>query len=191
MRTEIVASITTFLTMAYILAVNPNIFDALGGAMSKADGAVFTATALAAIIGTLAMAFIAKKPFALAPGMGLNAFFVYTVCITMGHTWEFALALLFAPVFLAIPSAATAPALIIVGMMMMSPVMKIKWDDYTEAIPAFITLIMMPLSYSISDGILIGMISYVLLNACCGRFSKITITMWVLAVLFILRYIFI
>ncbi|MCR5064900.1 MAG: NCS2 family permease, partial [Bacteroidales bacterium] len=87
-RTEILAGLTTFLTMAYILAVNPNVFDALGGEMSKANGAVFTATALAAIIGTLAMAFIAKKPFALAPGMGLNTFFVYTVCIAMGHSWQ-------------------------------------------------------------------------------------------------------
>ena len=440
-RTEILAGLTTFLTMAYILAVNPNVFDALGGEMSKANGAVFTATALAAIIGTLAMAFIAKKPFALAPGMGVNTFFVYTVCIAMGHSWQFALtavflegivfiiltltnvrkwivdalplslkyavgagiglfiaflgfqnagivghgpsfvalgfklpddsfngtallgilgliitgalvmkgvrggilwgilattalglipiynvvgddgtvsrvalttlsdivsippsikdiafqftwseltstkgildilvvlftflfldifntmgtiigvsekaryidkegnvdginecfmadsigtlcgaalgtsttttfvesaagvadggrtgltafstaaffaiALLFAPLFLAIPAAATAPALIVVGMMMMSPIAKINWEDPVEALPAFITMAVMPFCFSISDGILIGLISYVLLNACCGRFKNITPTMWVLAVLFILRYIFI
>jgi len=440
-RTEILAGLTTFLTMAYILAVNPNVFDALGGEMSKANGAVFTATALAAILGTLAMAFIAKKPFALAPGMGVNTFFVYTVCIAMGHSWQFALtavflegivfviltltnvrkwivdalplslkyavgagiglfiaflgfqnagivghgpsfvalgfklpddsfngtallgilgliitgalvmkgvrggilwgilattalgfipiynvvgddgtvsrvalttlsdivsippsikdiafqftwseltstkgildilvvlftflfldifntmgtiigvsekagyidkegnidginecfmadsigtvcgaalgtsttttfvesaagvadggrtgltafstaaffaiALLFAPLFLAIPAAATAPALIVVGMMMMSPIAKINWEDPVEALPAFITMAVMPFCFSISDGILIGLISYVLLNACCGRFKNITPTMWVLAVLFILRYIFI
>ncbi len=445
-RTEIIAGLTTFLTMAYILAVNPNIFDALGGEMSKSNGAVFTATAIAAVIGTLAMAFIAKKPFALAPGMGLNAFFVYTVCLVMGHSWQFALtavfiegiifiiltitnvrkwivdaipisikhaigagiglfiafigfqnagivvnsdatlvtlglklhdasgaafingtallgiiglvvsctlvmlhirggilwgilattflgllpiynvldadgeviraslttfggvvsappsisgiafqftwselatskgivdmivvvftflfidmfdtmgtligvsekagfvdeegnvdginqcfladsigticgaalgtsttttyvesaagvgaggrtgltafsaaccfalALFLAPLFLAIPPAATAPSLVIVGMMMMQPVTKINWLDYRDSIPAFITLVVMPFAYSISDGILIGMISYVVLNACCGRFSKITPTMWVLAILFILRYIFI
>ncbi len=87
-RTELVAGLTTFLTMAYILAVNPNIFSALPGMPA---GSVFTATALAAIIATLVMAFWAKKPFALAPGMGLNAFFVFTVCLTMGHTWQFAL----------------------------------------------------------------------------------------------------
>ena len=86
-RTEILAGITTFLTMAYILAVNPGIFSAL----DMPGGAVFTATALAAIIGTLVMAFYAKKPFALAPGMGLNAFFVFTVCLGMGHSWQFAL----------------------------------------------------------------------------------------------------
>ena len=87
-RTEILAGITTFLTMAYILAVNPTIFSALPG---MPGGSVFTATALAAIIGTLVMALYAKKPFALAPGMGLNAFFVYTVCMGMGYSWQFAL----------------------------------------------------------------------------------------------------
>ena len=421
-RTEILAGLTTFLTMAYILAVNPSIFSALD--MPK--GAVFTATALAALIGTLVMALYAKKPFALAPGMGLNAFFVFTVCLTMGHSWQFALtavflegllfiiltltkvrswilnaiplslkhaigagiglfiafiglqnagiianndstlvslgdithgaallgiigivitgalvilkvkgsiligilvtaiiglfikdpasgqaltkfsgvisapdsvapiflkfewsqilswdmlavvftflfidmfdtmgtiigvsqkagmvdekgnvdgidkmfmadsiatvcgaclgtsttttyvesasgvgeggrtgltaftvaalfalALLFSPVFLAIPSAATAPALVIVGVMMMTPVAKIDWENYSESIPAFITVLMMPVAYSISDGILLGVISYVLLNACAGKFKKISPTMWVLAALFICKYIFI
>ena len=422
-RTEIVAGITTFLTMAYILAVNPSIFGALDG---MPNGAVFTATALAAIIATLVMAFYAKKPFALAPGMGLNAFFVYTVCLTMGYTWQFALtavliegiifiiltltkvrqwilnsiplslksaigagiglfiafiglqnsglivnsdstlvtlgdvchgsgllavigifitamllilkirggillgilitallglvikdpatgvalthftgvvdtppsvapifmkfewshilswdmlavvftflfidmfdtmgtvigvsqkagfvdekgnvedidkvfmadsigtvcgaclgtsttttyvessagvgeggrtgltafsaaicfvlALFFAPIFLGIPSAATAPALILVGVMMMEPVVRIDWTNFREAIPAFVTLILMPVAYSISDGILIGMITYVVLNALTGKAKDITPTMWVLAVLFIARYIFI
>ena len=420
-RTEIVAGITTFLTMAYILAVNPSIFSALD--MPK--GSVFTATALAALIGTLVMALYAKKPFALAPGMGLNAFFVFTVCLTMGHSWQFALtavflegllfilltvtkvrswilnaiplslkhaigagiglfiafiglqnagiianndstlvslgdithgaallgvigivitgalvilkvkgsiligilvtsiiglfikgadgealthfsgvisapdsvapifcqfewgqilswdmlavvftflfidmfdtmgtiigvsqkagmvdekgnvdgidkmfmadsiatvcgaclgtsttttyvesasgvgeggrsgltaftvailfalALLFSPIFLAIPGAATAPALVIVGVMMMSPVAKIDWEDYSESIPAFITILMMPVAYSISDGILLGVISYVLLNASAGKFKKISVTMWILAALFICKYIFI
>ena len=422
-RTELVAGLTTFLTMAYILAVNPSIFSALPGMPS---GSVFTATALAAIIATLVMAFWAKKPFALAPGMGLNAFFVFTVCLTMGHSWQFALtavliegiifviltltkvrtwilnaiplslkhaigagiglfiafiglqnaglivnsdatlvtlgdithgtgllaviglviscvlvmlhvrggilwgilataiiglflkdpatgesithfsgvvslpdsvapifcqfewsqiltwdmlavvftflfidmfdtmgtvigvsqkagfvdekgniqdaekvfmadsigtiagaclgtsttttyvessagvgaggrtgltafaaavcfalALFFSPVFLAIPGAATAPALIIVGMMMMNPVREIDWTNYRESIPAFLTVIIMPLAYTISDGILLGVISYVVLYALTGKAKQITPTMWVLAVLFILRYIFI
>ena len=428
-RTEIIAGITTFLTMAYILAVNPNIFSALDG---MPGGAVFTSTALAAIIGTLVMSLYAKKPFALAPGMGLNAFFVYTVCLTMGYSWQFALtavllegilfiiltltkvrtwllnaipgtlkkaigagiglfiafiglqnsgvivnsdatlvtlgdithgtalvallglmitaglvmlkvkggiligiivttliglvikdpttgaaitqlshndagavqllslpssispifcqfdfsqifswnmlvvvftflfvdmfdtmgtiigvhqgaglverdevegmeqmfmadsvatvagaclgtsttttyvesaagvgaggrtgltafatavcfalALFFSPIFLSIPSAATAPALVIVGVMMMPSIKRIHWDDYCKAIPAFITIVMMPLSYSISDGILIGVISYVACHAVAGKFKEITPTMWVLAVLFICKYIFI
>lgn len=86
-RTEILAGITTFLTMSYILAVNPSILGVTG--MDK--GAVFTATATASLIATLIMAVWAKLPFALAPGMGLNAFFAFTVCLGMGNTWEFAL----------------------------------------------------------------------------------------------------
>lgn len=93
-RTEIIAGITTFLTMAYILAVNPSIFGALA-AQGMPTGAVFTATALASIVGTLIMAFYAKKPFGLAPGMGLNAFFVFTVCLGMGFSWQFALTAVF------------------------------------------------------------------------------------------------
>lgn len=90
-RTEILAGITTFMTMAYILAVNPTIMSAAG--MDK--GAVLTATALASFIGTLCMAFFANYPFALAPGMGLNAFFAFTVVLQMGYTWEMALAAVF------------------------------------------------------------------------------------------------
>ncbi|WP_462281362.1 NCS2 family permease [Salinivirga cyanobacteriivorans] len=90
-RTEIIAGVTTFMTMAYILAVNPDILSATG--MDK--GALFTATALAAIVGTLVMALVARLPFALAPGMGLNAFFAFTVVKTMGYSWEFALTAVF------------------------------------------------------------------------------------------------
>ncbi len=417
-RTEITAGITTFLTMAYILAVNPTIFANLAS-QGMDTNAVFTATALAAIVGTLFMAVYAKKPFGLAPGMGLNAFFVFTVCLTMGYSWQFALtailiegilfilltvthirtlivdaipatlkraigagiglfiafvglknagiivdseatlvsigkltegtallgvigllitgtlvvrnvpgglllgilattlvgipmgithfdgivdtppsiapifckfdfsniftldmvivvltflfidmfdtigtlvgvctkagmmredgripglnkafmadavatvagacfgtsttttyvesasgvaqggrtgltafttavcfavAMFFAPLFLSVPSAATAPVLVIVGLFMLSPVRDIDLDNYSESIPAFITIVMMPLAYSISDGILCGMISYVAINALCGNFRKINATMWVLAVLFVLKYVFI
>ena len=415
-RTEVLAGVTTFLTMSYILAVNPGMFSQLEGMTA---GAVFTATALAAVIGTLAMAFWAKLPFGLAPGMGLNAFFVYTVCMGMGYAWQFALtavlieglifilltvtnlreaivnaipmslknaigagiglfiafiglqnagvianndatlvslgditsgapllaliglvltgflvvknvpgalligilattaigipmgitnfggivstphsvsdifckfewsqvwsldmlvviftflfidmfdtigtlvgvctkanlitadgkiprikqafmadaiattagaclgtsttttyvesasgvaqggrsgltafviaccfavALFFSPLFLSIPSAATAAVLIIVGLFMLEPIKNIPLTDYSEAIPAFICIIMMPLAYSISDGILLGMISYVVLNVLCGNFKRITPTMYILAVLFVLKYIFI
>ena len=415
-KTEVVAGITTFLTMAYILAVNPDIFGALED-MGMPKGAVFTATALAAIVGTLVMSIYAKKPFALAPGLGLNAFFVYTVCLTMGYSWQFALtavfieglifivltvtnireaiinaipaamksavsagiglfiafiglvnagiivddggtiialgeitsgtallalvglvitsvmmilkvpgsmligiivtaiigipfgitkfdgvvssvpsiapifwkfewhnilswnmvivvftflfidmfdtigtvigvskkanminpdgtipgvkkvlmadavatvagaafgtsttttyvesasgvatggrtgltsfttaicfavALFFAPIFIGIPSAATAPALILVGVMMMSSILDVDFSDFSECIPAYITMIVMPLAYSISDGIMLGLISYVVLNGLTGKFKKISIMMWVLAILFVLRYI--
>ena len=90
-KTEIVAGITTFMTMAYILIVNPSILSAAG----MDSGAVFTATALSAVVATLIMGFYAKLPFAQAPGMGLNAFFAYTVVISMGYSFEFALTAVF------------------------------------------------------------------------------------------------
>lgn len=90
-RTEVLAGITTFMTMAYILAVNPSILAVAG----MDQGAVFTATALASLIGTLLMAFLANYPFALAPGMGLNAYFAYTVVLGMGYKWEVALTAVF------------------------------------------------------------------------------------------------
>ena len=414
-RKEIVAGITTFLTMSYILAVNPSMFKLLPG---MPEGAVFTSTALAAIIGCLAMAFWGKLPFGLAPGMGLNAFFVFSVCLGMGYPWQFALtavlieglifilltltnvreaivnaiplslrhaigagiglfiafiglqsagvvvkdeatlvalgditsgspllaiigvvitgfmfirnvpgailigilatmvigipmgvtefkgvisqpesiapifcqfefdkifsldmvvvvftflfidmfdtvgtlvgvctkanmvdekgniyrikqafmadsiattagamlgtsttttyvesaagvaqggrsgltafavavcfaiALFFSPLFLSIPSAATAPALIIVGLMMLEPVVKIPFTNFSEAIPAFICIIAMPLTYSISNGIMLGMITFVVLHVLCGDFKKITPTMYILALLFVLKFVF-
>ena len=91
-KTEILAGITTFMTMAYILAVNPSIMSAAG----MDSGAVFTATALAALLGTVLMAVFANYPFALAPGMGLNAYFAYTVVLGMGYSWEYALTAVFA-----------------------------------------------------------------------------------------------
>ena len=90
-KTEIIAGFTTFLAMAYILAVNPNIL----GAANMDTGAVFTATALSTAIATLVMGIFANLPFALAPGMGLNAFLAYTVCLTMGYSWQFALTAIF------------------------------------------------------------------------------------------------
>lgn len=90
-KTEIMAGITTFMTMAYILAVNPNILAEAG--MDR--GAVFTATALASFIGTCLMALLSNYPFVLAPGMGLNAYFAYTVVLSMGYTWQMALAAVF------------------------------------------------------------------------------------------------
>lgn len=414
-KTEILAGITTFLTMAYILAVNPNILAAAGMDQS----ALFTATAVASIVGTLAMALLAKLPFAQAPGMGMNAFFAFTVVLGMGYSWQFALtailiegiiffimnvlnireaivnaipktlkhaisagiglfiafiglqnagivinndatlvqmgditkggallaviglvvtsvllirkvkgalligilatavigipmgithfggimsmppspaplffkfdfsqvftfdmlivtftflfvdvfdtvgtligvcskanmldskgqipnvkkafyadaigttagavfgtsavttyvesaagvseggrtgmtalvtaacfvlALFFAPLFLSIPGAATAPVLILVGLMMLSPIKDIDLDDYAESVPAFICIIAMPLMYSIAEGIALGLIAYVLLNMISGKIKKVSVAMYILAILFILNYIFI
>ena len=414
-RTEVIAGITTFLTMAYILAVNPSILSATG----MDANALFTSTAIAAIVGTLIMALWAKLPFALAPGMGLNAFFAFSVVLGMGYSWQFALtavliegiifilltlfnvreaivdsipksvktaisagiglfiafiglqnagvvvkndatlvhlgdittgsallamiglvvtsvlivkkikgdlligivltaligipmgitqingvvstppsiapiffqfefsnilsfdmlivvftflfvdifdtlgtlvgvstkanmldkngnvpnikkafmadalgttfgamlgtstvttyvesaagvseggrtgmtslitaicfavALFFAPVFLAIPGAATAPALILVGLFMIAPIKELDFNDYSESIPAFICILAMPLTYSIAEGITLGVLSYVFINALAGKFKKLSIGMYILAILFILKYIFI
>jgi adenine/guanine/hypoxanthine permease len=413
-KTEVLAGLTTFMTMAYILAVNPDILSATG--MDK--NALFTATALSAFVATVVMALVAKLPFALAPGMGLNAFFAFTVVLGMGHTWQFALtavflegiifiiltafnireliinaiplamkhavsvgiglfiafiglqnagiiadnpatlvglgnmaspavlvalggiiltaillslkvkgalligifiatlagiplgvtqvpdghlvdvppslspiffkfnfseilsidmlvvlftflfvdmfdtvgtlvgvsskagmldekgriprakqalfadavgttvgamlgtstvttyvesasgvaeggktgltslttagfflvALFFAPLFTMVPPAATAAALVLVGFFMMSPILKIHFDDFTEAIPAFITIIVMPLTYSIAEGIVFGMISYVLLKLFTGKVKDISVVMIVLALLFLLKF---
>ena len=415
LRTEIIAGITTFMTMVYILAVNPSILSAAG--MDK--DAVFTATAVSTIIATLVMALVAKLPFALAPGMGLNAFFAFTVVLGMGYSWQFALtavfleglvfilltafnirelivnsiplnlkhavsvgiglfiafiglkgtglivdnpatlvglgdmrnpavlvglagvliigvlfakkvkgailigilastiiglfvgvtaipenfnmvslppsiepiflkfdfsqvftfdmlivlftflfvdmfdtvgtlvgvsskagmldkdgnvprvkqalfadavgttvgailgtstvttyvesaagvaeggrtgmtaltvagmftlALFFAPVFMIIPAAATAPALIIVGLFMISPIINIDLDDFTESIPAFFTIIMMPLTYSIAEGIVFGMLSFVFLKLMTGRYKEIKPVMYVIAILFLIKF---
>lgn len=101
----------------------------------------------------------------------------------------FALALFFSPVFLMVPAAATAPALIIVGMFMMAPVSKIHWDDFTEAIPAFLTFVMMPFSYSIADGITFGIVSYVFIKLASKRARDIQVLTYVLAGLLILKYV--
>jgi AGZA family xanthine/uracil permease-like MFS transporter len=103
----------------------------------------------------------------------------------------FAVALFFAPVFLAIPGAATAPALILVGLYMLSPIKELDFSDFSETIPAFICIIAMPLAYSIAEGITLGVLSYVIINLIAGKFKKLSIGMYVLAVLFILKYIFI
>ena len=410
-KTEIMAGLTTFLTMAYILAVNPNILSETG--MDK--GALFSTTVLISAAATILMGIYAKLPFALAPGMGLNAFFAYTVCLIMGYSWQFALtavfleglifiiltvtnvrekivdiipetlkksisvgigiyiafiglnsahvvvnneatlvslgdlsqgpallciigivlssvllikkvpgalligiivttligiplgvtqfsgvmstppsvepifckfewtkiftpemfiivftllfvdlfdtigtligvttragmikngkiprlkqafmvdslattagavmgtstvttfvesaagveqggrsgltafvcglcflvSLFFAPLFLSIPSAATAPVLVLVGVMMMSSVVEINFRDFSEAIPAFICFVMMPLCYSISDGIVLGMLSYVIINLCAGKYKKLSIGMCILAAFFVLKF---
>ena len=410
-KTEIMAGITTFLTMAYILAVNPNILADAG--MDK--GALFTTTVVISGIATILMGLIAKLPFALAPGMGLNAFFAYTVCSILGYSWQFALtavfiegiiffilsitnlremivdvlpdtvknavgvgiglyiafiglqscgvivnneatlvsigdvthgsallamiglvltsillvkkvkgalligilatsiigipmgvtqftgvfstppsiapifmkfewsqiftqemavivftllfvdlfdtigtiigvthkagmvkdgkiprlkqafvvdsiattagammgtstvttfvesaagvneggrsgltavvsglcfllAIFFAPLFLAIPSAATAPILVLVGLMMMSAVVKIDFNDYSEAIPAFVCIVFMPLCYSISDGIVYGHLAYVAVNLLSGNYKKVKVGMYILTALFMLKF---
>ena len=97
-----------------------------------------------------------------------------------------------APIFIAIPSFATAPALIIVGFLMFSTITELKVDEtnYTSAIPAYLCILAMPLFYSISEGIAIGIISYVVINLVCGKAKQINPLMYVLAVMFVLKYVF-
>ena len=102
----------------------------------------------------------------------------------------FTLALFLAPLFLMVPGAATAPALVLVGSFMMSPILKIDFNDYTESIPVFLTIIMMPLSYSIAEGIVFGMVSFVALKLFSGRYKEISIVMYILALLFIGKFFF-
>ncbi len=102
----------------------------------------------------------------------------------------FLLALFFAPIFTAIPGFATAPALLFVGFLMITAIAQIDFDNLTEAIPAYLCLLAMPLLYSISEGIAVGVISYVIINAVCGKAKKITPLMYILAVLFVCKYIF-
>jgi adenine/guanine/hypoxanthine permease len=101
----------------------------------------------------------------------------------------FILSLFFAPLFLMIPSAATAPALVLVGLFMISPIQKINLEDYAEALPVFLTMIIMPLAYSISEGIAFGMLSYVLIKLFTGKWREISLVMYILAAFFILRHV--
>src|SRR5690554_7110235 len=105
-------------------------------------------------------------------------------------TGMFFLALFLSPLFLMVPAAATAPALILVGSFMMSPILKINFDDYTESIPVFLTIIMMPLAYSIAEGLVFGMLSFVVLKLLTGRHKEISVVMYVLALLFLAKFFF-
>jgi AGZA family xanthine/uracil permease-like MFS transporter len=142
------------------------------------------ATTVGACLGTSTTTTFVESTAGVAVGgrSGLTAF-VVALC--------FVLALFLVPLFLAIPATATGPALVIVGVMMISNTVSIKWDDYTEAIPAFITMIIMPLSFSISDGIMMGIIMYVLMKAGIGMkgIRQISPTVWVIFAVFVLRYI--
>ena len=204
----------TFMKMDFsIIASNPlnffsvlfaflfvDIFDTLGtliGCASKADmldekgelpeikGALLAdsiGTVVGAVLGTSTITTFVESSSGIAEGgrSGLTA-------IVSGIF--FLLALFFSPIFLAIPSFATAPALVIVGFLMIQQVVKVQWDDLLEAIPAYVAIFAMPFLYSISEGISLGIISYVILHIAAGKAKSVTPLMYVLAVLFILKYI--
>ena len=177
-----------------------DIFDTLGtliGVSSKANmldengklprikGALMAdavATTVGAVMGTSTTTTFVESATGVSEGgrTGLTAVTVAAL---------FLLSLFLAPVFMAIPAFATTPALVIVGFLMLTSVAGIDFDDFTESIPAYITIIAMPFCYSISEGISFGVISYVLINLLTGHKDKISILMYVLAVIFVLKYV--
>lgn len=141
------------------------------------------ATSAGAVLGTSTTTTFVES----SAGVGAGARTGFASVVT---GFMFLIAILFAPIFTAIPGFATAPALIFVGFLMVSAIVKIDFNDVTEAAPAYLCLIAMPLMYSIAEGIAIGVISYVIINLICGKVKKITPLMYILAVLFICKYIF-
>ena len=141
------------------------------------------ATSAGAVLGTSTTTTFVESSAGVAEGgrTGLTA-------VTTGIL--FGLSIILAPIFITIPSFATAPALIFVGFLMIGGVTKINFSDLTEAVPAYLALVFMPLTYSISEGIAVGIISYVVINLCTKNAKKITPLMYVLAILFVLKYIF-
>ena len=179
-----------------------DLFDTLGtliGVASKADmldqdgklpnirGALLSdavGTSIGAMLGTSTTTTFVESASGVAEGgrTGLTAVVAAVL---------FGLSLFLSPIFLAIPSFATAPALVVVGFMMLTSITKIDFSDYTEAIPAYIAIIAMPFMYSISEGIAMGVISYVVINVAAGRIKdkKISTLMYVLALLFVVKYV--
>lgn len=141
------------------------------------------ATSVGAVLGTSTTTTFVESSSGVAEGARTGLASVVTGCL-------FLLAIFFSPIFCAIPGFATAPALIFVGFLMISSILDIDFSDLTEAIPAYLCLISMPLMYSISEGISIGVISFVVINLVCGKAKKITPLMYILAVLFVCKYIF-
>ena len=180
-----------------------DMFDTLGtliGVASKADmldkdgklpkikGALLSdavGTSVGAVCGTSTVTTFVESASGVAEG-GRTGLTAIVAAILFG------LSLFLSPIFLAIPAFATAPALIVVGFLMLTSITKIDFNDYTEAIPCFIAIIAMPFMYSISEGIAMGVISYVVINLVAGKAKekKISVLMYVLAVLFILKYVF-
>lgn len=138
-------------------------------------------TTAGALLGTSTVTTFVESASGVGEGgrSGLTAF-VISIC--------FLISLVFAPLFLSIPAAATSPVLILVGLMMITCIKDIDFEDYSEAIPAFICMLFMPLAYSISDGIVLGLISYVLINLLCGKVKKLSWTMVILSVIFVLKF---
>ena len=142
------------------------------------------ATSVGAVAGTSTTTTFVESSAGVAQGGRTGLTSVFVACF-------FVLALFFSPIFLAVPSFATAPALIFVGFLMLESILKVDYENITEALPAYIACIAMPFCYSISTGISFGIISYAVINLCCGKAKKVNVVMWVLTVIFVIYYIFV
>lgn len=154
------------------------------GKVPRAKQALFAdavGTTVGAMLGTSTVTTYVESASGVAEGgrTGLTA---------LSTAGMFVIALFLSPLFIMIPAAATAPALILVGLFMMSPIKDINFDDFTEAIPAFLTIIMMPLAYSIAEGIVFGMVSYVVLKTVTGKYKDVSPLMYILAILFVAKF---
>jgi AGZA family xanthine/uracil permease-like MFS transporter len=174
---DTVGTLVGVATKANMLDENGNVPKVKQALLSDAIG-----TTAGAVLGTSTVTTFVESASGVAAGgrTGLTAF---TTAVM------FAISLFLSPIFTMIPSAATAPALVIVGLFMMSPVKEIDFDDFTNAIPAFLTIIMMPLTYSISEGIVFGMISFVVLKLLTGKKNEISPLMYVITLMFVLKLI--
>ena len=150
--------------------------------MKKAFAADALGTTVGAMLGSCTITTFVESSSGVGVGgrTGLTAF-TAAVC--------FLLSLFLAPFFLAVPGAATAPVLILVGLMMLGAIKDMNFDDYAEAIPAFICILFMPATYSISEGIVLSVISYVLINLICGKRKNVSLATILLAIVFMLKYI--
>ena len=193
-------SITNFIVVLFAFLF-VDIFDTIGtlvGVATKADmldeneklpniKPALLADAIATLVGAIFGTSTTTTYVESSAGVGAGA---RTGLASVVTGFLFLIAIFFAPIFTAVPGFATAPALIFVGFLMVTSVVNIDFNDLTEAIPAYLCFLAMPMMYSISEGISIGVISYVVINLCCGKAKKITPLMYILTVLFICKYIF-
>lgn len=138
-------------------------------------------TTVGACLGTSTVSTFVESASGVAEGgrTGLTA---------VSTAFMFFVALFFSPLFIMIPAAATAPSLVLVGLFMISPIKEIDFEDFTEAIPAFLTIIMMPLAYSISDGIVFGIVSYIILKVFTGKARAVSIATYIVGILFVIKF---
>lgn len=173
-----------FDTIGTFIGVCNRLTDATGKKVENINKAFMVdaiGTTVGAMMGTSTVTTFVESATGVNEGgrSGLTSF-ITAIC--------FLLALFLAPFFMSVPAAATAPVLILVGLMMMSSVIKINFNDFSEAIPAFVCIILMPLTYSISEGIILGYLSYVIINLLCGNHKKINVGMYILSAFFLLKF---